>query len=69
MFDIIVIGAGPAGATFARLAESKLSIALIDKRITHEKCCGGLLAPDAQKMFACFDLGIPKEIIVEPQID
>jgi len=68
MFDIIIIGAGPAGATFARLAERHLKILLVEKSTDREKCCGGLVAPDAQKMLARFDLGIPKEIISDPQL-
>jgi flavin-dependent dehydrogenase len=32
------------------------------------KCCGGLLAPDAQKMIAKLGLGIPKDILVNPQL-
>jgi len=68
MFDVIIIGAGPAGATFARLAERHLNILLVEKSTEREKCCGGLVAPDAQKMLARFDLGIPKEIISDPQL-
>ena len=47
-FDIAVIGAGPAGSTFARLAASGgKRILLIDGQdIYTKKPCGGLLAPD-----------------------
>ncbi|PIE99132.1 MAG: oxidoreductase [Treponema sp.] len=68
MFDIIVVGAGPAGTTFARLANKNLKILVIDKNNNFEKCCGGLIAPDAQKMLAKFDIGIPKTIISDPQL-
>ncbi|MBQ7302979.1 MAG: FAD-binding protein [Clostridia bacterium] len=72
VYDIIVIGGGPAGATFAREAAQLLP----DKRILlvngqsdrHRKVCGGLLAPDAQRMFARFDLTLPKDILADPQI-
>ena len=71
-YDIAVIGGGPAGATFAReLAKSqpKLSIVLIDEKPrTGSKVCGGLLAPDAQKVLAQFDLDLPKSILADPQI-
>lgn len=62
MFDIAVIGAGPAGATFARLmAGQGLNILLLDGQEEHNsKPCGGLLAPDAQKALAHFDLFCPK---------
>ena len=55
-FDIAVIGAGPAGSTFARLAASGgKRILLIDGQdIYTKKPCGGLLAPDAQKVLAHF---------------
>ena len=66
-YDLIVVGAGPAGATFARLAPKSLRILLLDGgRLP--KPCGGLLAPDAQKALARFDLTLPKEILVDPQI-
>ena len=33
-----------------------------------EKCCGGLLAPDAQKMIGKMGLAVPKKVLVDPQI-
>ena len=69
-FDIVVIGAGPAGSTFARLAASGgKRILLIDGQdIYTKKPCGGLLAPDAQKVLAHFDLVLPKSVLADPQI-
>ena len=71
-FDIAIIGGGPAGATLARLLDKKFRVALIDGKSNKEnsfrKCCGGLLSPDAQKAFAEFDLTLPKELLVDPQI-
>jgi flavin-dependent dehydrogenase len=32
------------------------------------KCCGGLLSPDAQKILAQFDICLPKDVLVDPQI-
>jgi flavin-dependent dehydrogenase len=66
-YDIIVVGAGPAGATFARIADSRLRILLLDGNKSG-KPCGGLLAPDGQKALAHFDLNLPKEILADPQI-
>ena len=73
IYDIAVVGGGPGGATFARLIASKYSVALLDGKHFSgdggpEKCCGGLLNPDAQKLFAQFGLGIPLSIMEDPQI-
>ena len=69
-YDIIVIGAGPAGSTFARELSSKnIKVLVIDNEtINNKKPCGGLLAPDAQKELAHYDLVIPKNVLVSPQI-
>lgn len=74
VYDITIIGAGPAGANLARLVGQGYKVLLIDKRNLNEsnykaaKCCGGLLAPDSQKMIASLGLGIPKDILVDPQL-
>ncbi len=60
MYDIVIVGSGPAGSTLARLIHNKYKVLIIDKRdLKNEnsnnslnKCCGGLLSPDAQKMIA-----------------
>ena len=73
-YDITIIGAGPAGATLARVLQGKFKILLVDKRpldkapSKHIKNCGGLIAPDAQKALAVFGLSIPKEVLVSPQM-
>ena len=71
-FDIAVIGGGPAGATLARLLDGRFRVLLIDGKTGSEssfrKVCGGLLSPDAPKAFAEFDLTLPKDILVDPQI-
>jgi len=76
MYDVAIIGAGPAGATLARLLAGRYRILLIDKRqltscpesSSYRKCCGGLLAPDAQGMLSKMGLGLPKSVLVEPQL-
>ncbi|HHY81985.1 MAG TPA: FAD-binding protein [Clostridiales bacterium] len=76
MYDITIIGSGPAGANLARLIGDKYKVLLLDKRELENynskhsinKCCGGLLAPDAQKMIAKLGLGVPKDILVDPQL-
>ncbi len=66
-YDYIVCGAGPAGAAFAMTAPDNQRILLLDGSV-NPKPCGGLLAPDAQKALASFELTLPKDILVDPQI-
>ena len=76
MYDVIIVGAGPAGATLARLLPKTYKILLIDKkeisgpadRDSTGKCCGGLLAPDAQAALSQMSLPLPKSVLVDPQI-
>ena len=75
MYDIAIIGAGPAGSTLARLLAERYKILLVDKKSPvgdkpcfSAKCCGGLLAPDAQAMISKMGLGLPKRVIVGPQL-
>lgn len=67
-YDAILIGAGPAGSTLARLLPNNMRILLLDGSSPNGKPCGGLLAPDAQKALARFDLTLPKSVLVDPQI-
>ncbi|HBE79877.1 MAG TPA: FAD-binding protein [Firmicutes bacterium] len=75
MYDIAIIGGGPAGATLARLIGQKYKVLLLERRTFQaplysgsQKCCGGLIAPGAQKMLALFGLGVPKSVISSPQM-
>ena len=70
VYDTIVIGGGPAGATFARCAaKAGHKMLLIDGQTEkNKKPCGGLLAPDAQKALAGFDFVLPRDILADPQI-
>lgn len=76
MYDIVIVGSGPAGSNLARLIGDKYKVLIMDKRDLQDenphnpanKCCGGLLAPDAQKMIAKLGLGIPKDVLVDPQL-
>ena len=72
VYDIVAVGAGPAGSVFVReIAKAcpHLKILLVDGQSeTSAKPCGGLLAPDAQKLLARFDLVLPKTVLEDPQI-
>ena len=71
MYDFIIVGGGPAGATFARALNGKYSALLIDKKKPQggfEKPCGGLLAPKAQRVLASLGDTLPKELLADPQI-
>jgi len=71
-YDLIIVGGGPAGATAARCLAPGVRALLLDLKHpgpgSFAKPCGGLLAPDAQKVLAGFDLCLPKEVLVDPQI-
>lgn len=71
-YDIAIIGLGPAGSTLARLLSPHYRILCIDKKSDRsdgfQKPCGGLISGDAQKALASFDLTLPKDILVDPQI-
>lgn len=75
MYDIAIVGAGPAGSTLARLLSPQYKVLLLDKRNLQEegqgrfrKSCGGLIAPDAQKELCRLGLGLPRHIMAGPQL-
>ena len=72
IYDVAVVGGGPAGAMLTReLARlcPHLRLLLVDGQTKRNpKVCGGLLAPDAQKMFAKLGLTLPTSLLSDPQI-
>ena len=71
-YDVAVIGAGPAGSVFAAelaVRDPARKILLIDGTGEGQgKVCGGLLAPDAQKVLAKLNLTLPNSVLADPQI-
>ncbi len=79
IFDLVIVGAGPAGSALAGLVARYtpcLRTALLDRRRLDRPCadrdriksCGGLLSPDAQKALARLNLTLPVGVLAEPQI-
>ncbi len=76
MYDVAIVGAGPAGATLARLLGDRFRVLLVDRRRLDldpsadklKKTCGGLLAPSAQHELARQGLGVPARVVVGPQL-
>lgn len=68
-YDIIIIGAGPAGASFARLVDSeKYKVLLLDGSLGGEKVCGGLLSASTQDVLARYNISLPNDILATPQL-
>ncbi len=66
-YDIIIIGAGPAGCMAAKFLRPDLSILLIDKSpLPRDKSCGGLLSDESQEFFRQNNIPPPKEIFTSP---
>jgi flavin-dependent dehydrogenase len=73
MYDVAIVGLGPAGAVLAKHLDENLNVIALDKKPAFAgggfvKPCGGMLAPDAQKALSHFDMTLPKNILVDPQI-
>ena len=68
-YDVVIVGAGPAGSNLARLLDGeKYKVLLLDGCDNGEKVCGGLLSPDAQDIFAKYDISIPTDVLASPQL-
>jgi flavin-dependent dehydrogenase len=68
MYDVIVVGAGPAGATTAkRCSEAGLTTILLERqKLPRKKVCDGTMAPRAQTLLKEEFGEIPKDILSKP---
>lgn len=65
-YDVVIVGAGPAGAATAGYLSNKLSVLLIDRNsYPRDKPCGGVLKEDALDFLRGFD--IPEDVFLEPK--
>ncbi|HEY3417716.1 MAG TPA: FAD-dependent monooxygenase [Armatimonadota bacterium] len=75
MYDVAIVGAGPAGAMLARLIGEQYRVLLVDRRSLDRpplperpgKCCGGLLSENAQRALASLGLTPPTSIMTGEQ--
>ena len=65
MYDVAIVGAGPAGTTLARLISNKVKVVLLDNK--RKKSCGGILTPEAQRTLGKFGISLPKQLLVDVQ--
>lgn len=75
-YDVIIVGAGPAGAVLAWKLPQSMKVLVVDSRPlldesrihAEDKCCGGMLDHASQKALARLGLGLPKRVQMAPQI-
>ena len=70
VFDVVVIGSGPCGASVAkRLVDSGANVLIIEKEpLPRFKMCGGLLSPEAQNMTREYFGEMPDTIFCTPKL-
>ncbi len=64
---MIIVGAGAAGCAAALCLPAGVRGLLVDRADpARERCCGGLLAPDAQAALSSLGLSLPEDVRVQP---
>jgi geranylgeranyl diphosphate/geranylgeranyl-bacteriochlorophyllide a reductase len=67
-YDVVIVGAGVAGCAAALSLPPGTRGLLVDRAAPGaDRCCGGLLAPDAQTALASLGLTLPDEVRVRPE--
>ncbi len=68
IYDVLIVGAGAAGCATATSLPEGTQTLLIDRGMPGRgRCCGGLLAPDAQAALARLRLALPGHVRVHPE--
>lgn len=68
-YDVVIIGAGPAGCNLARLIDAdRYRVLLLDASSMRKKVCAGLLSPDAQRLLNRYHITLPSDVFVRPQL-
>jgi geranylgeranyl reductase len=66
-YDVVVVGAGAAGCATSLCLPAGATALLVDRAGPgQERCCGGLLAPDAQAALSSLGLTLPDDTRVRP---
>ncbi len=67
-YDALIVGAGAAGCAAALGVPSGARVLMVDRaRPEDGRCCGGLLAPDAQAALRALRLELPGSVRVLPE--
>ncbi len=73
IYDVFVIGLGPAGANFCSFIDKDYDVIAVDDRhfadgnFITTKCCGGMLNEDAKKALSEQGLSIGADVLTSPQ--
>lgn len=74
MYDIVIVGGGISGSVLGKFLDKKYKVLILEKRDFNDennkkiKSCGGLLAHEAQAALSSLGYGMPKEVLVSPQV-
>jgi len=67
-YDIVIVGAGPAGCIAAKYLSDNFSVLLLDKnKMPRDKTCGGVLVEEAQDFIKKNLPVIPKSVFSSPE--